>query len=112
MIQIRHIDLEDVYRPLVHGAVNRRHGDIRFAIGDCLGYVGEHAFLVMTGNPDLDRQRRALVPVPGYVDATLMVTGHGNGTVRRVNGHSPPAGYEPGYLIPRHRIAALAEPHQ
>ena len=52
MGQVGHLDFKGIDPPLVNGALNRGLGNVGFAVGYCLGDVGEYPLLVMTLDPD------------------------------------------------------------
>src|SRR6266567_1128465 len=68
VVEIGDFNLEGVDPALVHGALDGRLGDVRLAIGDGLVNVGENPFLVVTKNPDTDRQGGLFSDIPGDLD--------------------------------------------
>ena len=81
MVQVGDLDLEDVFAPLVHGALHRGAGNIRLAVGDGLGDIRQDTLLVVAGHLDPDRHCAPLGPVPCHIDPPLRVALRGQGTI-------------------------------
>ena len=66
----------------------------------------------MAENPDLDRQGRCFVLVPGNIDPPFRIALQGQLAVGGMDGNPLAPGDESDDIISRHRIAAFAETDQ